>query len=44
MPSLVLMGVGLRFLITATAPAQGRNSFELPVQVLQHMDEFMADQ
>jgi hypothetical protein len=44
MACLVLVGVGLRFLIAAWSPAQGRHALEITVEVLQHMDEFMADQ
>ena len=44
MASLVLVGVGLGFLVAAWSPAQGRHALEITVEVLQHMDEFMADQ
>jgi len=40
----VLVGVGLGFLVAAWSPAQGRHALEITVEVLQHMDEFMADQ
>jgi hypothetical protein len=44
MACLVLLGVGLRFLVAAWSPAQGRHTLEITVGVLQHMDKFMADQ
>ena len=44
MARLVLVGVGLRFLVAARSPAQGWHALEITVEVLQHMDEFMADQ
>jgi hypothetical protein len=44
MARLVLVGIGLGFLVAAWSPAQARHAFEITVEVLQHMDEFMADQ
>jgi len=41
---LILVGVGLGFLGAAWSPAKGRHALEITVEVLQHMDEFMADQ
>ena len=44
----VLVAVGLRLLRNrirvSGAPSQRRDSFQVPLKVLQHMDEFMADQ
>jgi len=41
---LVLVDVGLGFLVAARSAAQGRHALEITVEVLQHIDEFMADQ
>jgi len=44
MTRLVLVGADLRFLVVAWSPAQGRYALEITMEVLQHMDEFVADQ